>query len=309
MIKHLLTMADLQPEEIHTLIDEAEGFSKGAIWTPQRQAFVSNLFFEPSTRTKCSFEVAQRKLGLEVIQFEASASSALKGETLYDTVRTLESIGVDSVIIRHPADQYYEELLEGCRIPILNAGDGCGHHPTQSLLDLMTIKQEFGRFEGLKVAIVGDIRHSRVAHSNAVALKKLGAEVVFSGPPEWFDENTNYESIDSAVRSADVVMLLRIQHERHERHSGVSKEDYHREYGLTLERERLMKPGSIIMHPAPVNRDVEIASSLVESPRSRIFKQMENGVYVRMAVLKRSLAQKTGGRYHEAFAEKRAVAR
>ncbi|WP_082686831.1 aspartate carbamoyltransferase catalytic subunit [Bacillus sp. FJAT-27445] len=308
-MKHLLTMADLQPDEIHTLIDEAEGFSKGAIWAPKRNAFVSNLFFEPSTRTKCSFEIAERKLGLEVIQFEASASSALKGETLYDTVRTLESIGVDAVIIRHPADQYYDELLTGCRIPILNAGDGCGHHPTQSLLDLMTIKQEFGRFAGLKVAIVGDIRHSRVAHSNAVALKKLGAEVVFSGPPEWFEEKSSFEPIDSAVRTADVVMLLRIQHERHERHYGLSKEDYHRMYGLTIERENRMKPGSIIMHPAPVNRDVEIASCLVESQRSRIFKQMENGVYVRMAVLKRALAQQTGGRYHEAFAEKRAVAR
>ncbi|RHW36475.1 aspartate carbamoyltransferase catalytic subunit [Neobacillus notoginsengisoli] len=306
---HLLTMADLQPEEITSLIVEAESFAKGAVWQPERSVYVSNLFFEPSTRTKCSFEMAERKLGLEVIQFEASASSALKGESLYDTVKTMESIGVDALVIRHPEDQYYDELKETCGISILNAGDGCGHHPTQSLLDLMTIKQEFGRFTGLKVAIVGDFRHSRVAHSNADALRRLGAEVVFSGPPEWFDENSPYEPIDRAIRTADVIMLLRIQHERHERKYRITREEYHRRYGLTPERERRMKPGSIIMHPAPVNRDVEIAGGLVECPRSRIFKQMENGVYVRMAVLKRSLSQIKGGHNVEVFAKKRALAR
>lgn len=292
-MKHLLTTNDLSLEEIRVILDEAQAFSEGATWQPEQQTFVANLFFEPSTRTKCSFEVAERKLGLQVIPFEVNASSVLKGETLYDTVRTLESIGVNALVIRHSVDDYYKELVDRTNLPILNAGDGCGHHPTQSLLDLLTIQQEFGHFYGLKVAIIGDIRHSRVARSNANVLKRLGAEVVFSGPEEWFDksllENGFYEDIETAIATADVVMLLRVQHERHEGDGNFSKEAYHLKYGLTEAREKTMKSGSIIMHPAPVNRNVEIADSLVECERSRIFKQMENGVFVRMAVLKRAL--------------------
>ncbi|MDP4106818.1 MAG: aspartate carbamoyltransferase, partial [Bacillota bacterium] len=188
---------------------------------------------------------------------------------------------------------YFEELTGKVGIPIINAGDGCGHHPTQSLLDLLTIRQEFGRFAGLKVAIIGDIRHSRVARSDANILTRLGAEVVFSGPDQWFDKdiigNCKYESVDNAIASSDVVMLLRIQHERHHEKGNLSINNYHQQYGLTVEREKSMKPRSIIMHPAPVNRNVEIADSLVECERSRIFKQMQNGVFVRMAALKRSL--------------------
>lgn len=287
---HLLTMDDLQISEISELLYEAEEFSKGNCWTPDRQSYVTNLFFEPSTRTKMSFEMAERRLGLQVIPFEAGTSSLQKGESLYDTVKTLESIGLSAVVIRHQEERYFD-VLENINIPVINGGDGCGHHPTQSLLDLMTIQQEFGGFQNLKVAIIGDIRHSRVARSNASALTRLGAKVIFSGPSEWFlDELTcPYVPIDEAIRYADVVMMLRIQHERHEHTSHLSKPEYHVQYGLTLERAKLMKPKSIIMHPAPVNRDVEIASELVESRQSRIFKQMENGVYVRMAVLKRVL--------------------
>lgn len=309
-MKHLLTTTDIPIEEIREILDEAQAFSEGAAWQPEQQTFVANLFFEPSTRTKCSFEVAERRLGLQVIPFEVNASSVLKGETLYDTVKTLESIGVGAVVIRHSIDNYFMELTERVNLSILNAGDGCGHHPTQSLLDLLTIRQEFGHFIGLKVAIIGDIRHSRVARSNATVLKRLGAEVVFSGPEKWFDEslqvNGSYEDIDTAIETSDVVMLLRVQHERHEGENSFSKESYHRQFGLTVEREKRMKAGSIIMHPAPVNRDVEIADSLVECERSRIFKQMENGVFVRMAVLKRALRK--GGNEHVHHHQKWSVA-
>ncbi|MBE4908795.1 aspartate carbamoyltransferase catalytic subunit [Bacillus luteolus] len=297
-MKHLLKMNELTIEEIEQILSEAEQFSKGVQWILPEQTFVANLFFEPSTRTKFSFEVAEKKLHLEVLNFEAETSSVQKGESLYDTIRTLESIGTKAVIIRHPEDNYFETLREKVGIPILNAGDGCGNHPTQCLLDLLTIKQEFARFEGLKVAIIGDIRHSRVARSNAEALTRLGAEVVFSGPTEWHDQSIPYGTyvhIDEAIQTADVVMLLRIQHERHGGATGKNAKDYHEQFGLTVEREKRMKSSSIIMHPAPFNRDVEIASELVECERSRIFKQMENGVYIRMAVLKRALQSVQGG--------------
>ena len=261
-MNHLLSTTALSIEEINGILSDAHHFSEGIQWNPGKQIFVSNLFFEPSTRTKSSFEMAERKLGLEIISFDPSTSSVLKGETLYDTVRTLEFIGVNAVVIRHNIDRYFEELVGRVGIPIINAGDGCGHHPTQSLLDLFTIKQEFGKFEGLKVAIIGDIRHSRVARSNADALTRLGAKVVFSGPQVWFDKtllgNGDYEDIDTAIETSDVVMLLRIQHERGANDENVKK-NYHQEYGLTIERERRMKSQSIIMHPAPVNRGVEIA--------------------------------------------------
>lgn len=297
-MKNLLTTTELTVEEMNQILTEAQRFSEGYTWKPAQQSFVANLFFEPSTRTKSSFFVAERRLGLEVVPFEVENSSVRKGETLYDTVRTLESIGVNAVVIRHKEDRYFDRLVGKVNIPIINGGDGCGHHPTQSLLDLYTIKQEFGQIQGLKIAIIGDIVHSRVARSNADALVRLGAQVVFSGPEVWFDESLlkygRYEPIDEAVSTADVVMLLRIQYERHHSSFAANPEDYHQKYGLTIEREKMMKPHSIIMHPGPVNRGVEIADNLVECKRSRIFKQMENGVFVRMAVLKRAI-QTEGG--------------
>lgn len=300
MKKDLLTTTHLTLQEIHNILETAQQFAEGMVWKPETQKFVANLFFEPSTRTKSSFEAAERRLGLDIIPFEVGTSSVLKGETLYDTVKTLEVIGVNAVVIRHTADNYFDELAEGISIPVLNGGDGCGHHPTQSLLDLLTIRQEFGSFEGLNIAIIGDTLHSRVARSNADVLSRLGANVVFSGPKEWFDgermpEGCRFVPVDEAIAEADVVMLLRIQHERHSDGEKISMKDYHLKYGLTVEREARMKHGSIIMHPAPINRGVEIADCLVESERSRIFKQMQNGVYVRMAVLKRSLENQEGG--------------
>ncbi|MDR4983456.1 aspartate carbamoyltransferase [Bacillus cereus] len=301
-MSHLLTMSELSEQEISEILKDAEDFANGKERKTTEQTFVANLFFENSTRTRFSFEVAEKRLGLDVLNFSADSSSVQKGETLYDTIRTLESIGTKAVVIRHEQDRYFDELKDQVNIPILNAGDGCGNHPTQCLLDLLTIKQEFGSFEGLKIAIVGDVRHSRVARSNAEALTKLGATIYFASPEEWKDEENafgTYKDLDELVPEVDVMMLLRVQHERHDHYETDIMKEYHEKHGLTVEREKRMKKGSIIMHPAPVNRDVEIASVLVECERSRIFKQMENGVYVRMAVLKRALPNVLGGMKHE----------
>ncbi len=285
----MFTTAELTVSIINSLLKEANEFAQGKTLKPEKDIFVTNLFFENSTRTKTSFDIAERKLGLHVVPFEVSTSSILKGESLYDTVRTLEALGIGALVIRHQTDAYYREL-EGISIPIINAGDGKGHHPSQCVLDLMTIQQEFGSFKGLKVGIVGDVAHSRVANSDAEELRKLGAKVYFSGPSKWFDEGTlingTFLQLDELIKEVDVLMLLRIQHERHEERMDMSLESYHRRYGLTVEREKNMKEKAIIMHPAPVNRGVEIAPELVECKRSRIFKQMENGVFARMAILK-----------------------
>lgn len=291
-LKHLLTAEALTDREVMGLIRRAGEFKQGAKWHPEeRQYFATNLFFENSTRTHKSFEVAEKKLGLEVIEFEASRSSVQKGETLYDTVLTMSAIGVDVAVIRHGKENYYDELIQSKTIQcsIINGGDGSGQHPTQCLLDLMTIYEEFGGFEGLKVAIVGDITHSRVAKSNMQLLNRLGAEIYFSGPEELYDHQFDvygqYVPLDEIVEKVDVMMLLRVQHERHDGKESFSKEGYHLEYGLTNERATRLQKHAIIMHPAPVNRDVELADELVESLQSRIVAQMSNGVFMRMAIL------------------------
>lgn len=282
---HLVSMKQLTEKEIIALLNRAKNLQKyGARELPGKY-IVSNLFFEPSTRTKMSFEVAQRQLGLDIIPFESRYSSAMKGESLYDTVKTFEAIGVDVLVIRHPDEEYYEPLIGKTSVTIINGGDGAGQHPTQSLLDLFTIREEFGSFEGLNIAIVGDIAHSRVARSNADALEKLGANITFLCPEEWAGEFDAKHEWDDDILNSDVIMLLRVQHERHDDKMAFTKEEYHEKYGLTLERAARMKDNAIIMHPAPVNRGVEIDGDLIESEKSRIFKQMKNGVYVRMAVL------------------------
>ena len=288
----MLRITDFSIEKINSLLDSADEFANGKIQRATQDVFVSNLFFEDSTRTKTSFDIAQRKLGLQVVPFDITTSSLNKGESLYDTVKTLKSLGIDLAVVRHSKDKFYEEL-KSIDLPVINGGDGTGNHPSQNLLDLMTIRQEFGQFKGLKIGIVGDVKHSRVANSNAEALRKMGAKVYFSGPEKWFDEGTiingTYLSIDDLVKEVDVLMLLRIQHERHGEKMKISLESYHRKFGLTVDREKMMKEKAIIMHPAPINRGVEIANSLVECGRSRIFKQMQNGVFARMAILKDAL--------------------
>lgn len=291
----MFKISDLSTDLIQKILDESSQFAQGKQAKVTQECYCSNLFFENSTRTKTSFTLAEKKLGLQLIPFDAATSSVNKGESLYDTVKTLEAIGLNIVVIRHSEDNYINQL-SGINIPIINGGDGTGHHPSQSFLDLLTIKQEFGDFENLNIGIVGDIKHSRVARSNAEALRRLGARVSFSGPKEWFNEgaffNGTYQPMDELVRNSDVLILLRIQHERHKNKTHYSKEEYHHKYGLTLEREQKMKPQAIIMHPAPVNRGVEIDSSLIECKRSRIFKQMQNGVFARMAILKNALEEK-----------------
>lgn len=288
----MFTITELSNERINSIVTEALAFANGKTAKIEGEVFCSNLFFEDSTRTKTSFDIAERKLGLQVVPFDASHSSVNKGESLYDTVRTIESLGVNIVVIRDKKDRYFDELND-IKIPIINGGDGTGNHPSQCMLDLMTIYQEFGRFEGLKVGIVGDVKHSRVANSNAEALRRLGAKVYFSGPEQWFDEgaliNGTYLNVDELIADVDVLMLLRIQHERHDSKMSFSASEYHRKYGLTKEREKAMKKEAIIMHPAPINRGVEIDTDLVECERSRVFKQMQNGVFARMAILKEAL--------------------
>lgn len=257
--------------------------------------FIANLFFEPSTRTRFSFEIAEKRLGAEVLNFQEELSSRQKGESIYDTLKTLEALGVHGAVIRHEQNGLLSQLADKVNLAIINAGIGHEEHPTQCLADLLTIYEEFGRIDGLKVAIVGDVWHSRVARSNYFGLTKLGAQVYFSGPQElnltgdnWIP-SAHWHTWEELLDEVDVMMLLRIQHERHSQKLAMSKEEYHLRYGLTEERAQRMKQKAIIMHPAPVNRGVELADSLVESPRSRIFKQMENGVYVRMAVLLHAL--------------------
>lgn len=284
-MKHLISVEDLSQEDILRTFALADRFRKEK-FKLNEQVFAANLFFEPSTRTKMSFLVAEKKLQMETLDFHPEQSSINKGETLLDTVKTFEAIGANILIIRHQDDDWSKELLPHLSIPVVNGGAGTKDHPTQSLLDAYTIYEEFGTFEGLKVVIAGDIKHSRVAHSSLMLLERLGAEIYVSGAEEHMDEYCPYPylTMDEAVEEADILMLLRIQHERHASSEGTIA-DYHEKYGLTIEREARMKSKAIIMHPGPVNRDVEIASDLVEADRSRIFTQMENGVYVRMAIL------------------------
>ncbi|GAB3069608.1 aspartate carbamoyltransferase catalytic subunit [Salinicoccus sesuvii] len=282
----LLSMHQLTDTDIMRLIKRALEMKAGK-YTPYKETkYIANLFFEPSTRTKASFEMAEKRLGITSIPFDVDHSSVTKGESLYDTCRTMEAIGCEALVIRHGITQYYDEM-EALGIPIINGGDGSGSHPTQSLLDLMTIYEKFGRFDGLKVLIAGDISHSRVAKSNQQALSKLGAEVRFCAPEAWQDDSiaVPYVNLDDAVGEADVVMLLRVQHERHGDTVDFTKKSYHMNYGMTLSRHQHMKENAIIMHPAPVNRDVEIDGRLIEGPRSVIFEQMNNGVFMRMSVL------------------------
>ncbi len=288
-MKHdLFRIKDLTKNELLDILDDAQAFASAyQDWQFPQRKLIANLFFEPSTRTHYSFVSAEHQLNCRVENFTAAGSSVEKGESLYDTVKTFERIGYDAVVIRHPQDEYFKEL-NNIQIPILNAGDGKGNHPTQCLLDLLTIRQEFHQFEGIKLAVIGDIRHSRVAHSIQEAMTMLGGETRFGGPLEWQDGNEAYVSVDELVAWADVVMMLRIQHERHESLMKMSSQEYLERYGMTKVRYHRMQDHAIIMHPAPVNRGVEIADELVESEKSRIFKQMSNGVLVRKAVLKRA---------------------
>ena len=289
-MKKLLRLKDLDVEDINKIIDLAFECKKGKFDDMLKGKIVANLFFEPSTRTQYSFNMAQLRLGLKVISFDHSTSSILKGESLYDTIKTFESFGTDCLIIRHPMNEFYKQL-NLIDIPIINAGDGTLDHPTQCLLDLMTIKDNFGEFKGLKVVIIGDIKHSRVAHSNIEVMKRLNMNVVISGPKEFCEDCYEFQNIDEAIVDADVVMLLRLQRERHDQAITINDDNYNLLYGINKNRVKNMKENAIIMHPAPFNRNVEISDDVIECEKSRIFNQVNNGVYVRMAVLLRILGE------------------
>ena len=284
-MKNLLRLQDLSIEEINNILDLAQSIKDKKISPLVENKIIANLFFEPSTRTHYSFATAEAILGCKTIDFSPNSSSMKKGETFYDTIKTFESFGVDGLVIRDAKNQWYKELINKIKVPIINAGDGSADHPTQTLLDLLTIKQEFGKFEGLKVLVVGDISHSRVAHSNILNMRRLGMEVFVSAPDIFKDNQYNYVDFDEYISKVDVINMLRIQNERLEKDCKYNVQQYNKEFGLNNERLRKMKPNAIIIHPAPFNRNVEINDDVIESKPSRIFKQISNGVYVRMAVL------------------------
>ncbi|TPR18156.1 aspartate carbamoyltransferase catalytic subunit [Apilactobacillus timberlakei] len=290
---NFLNINEFSNDEIKKMILLAHKFRNGKQIKFKKPIYAANLFFENSTRTHTSFEMAQRKLGIQTFNINPQTSSMKKGESLSDTIKTLQAIGMDCLVIRHKLTGWYQELSKDSNINIslVNAGDGSGQHPSQSLLDLVTIDDEFHKFAGLSIGIIGDLVHSRVARSDAEILQRLGANVYFAGPKAWypkdFDKFGTYVTIDEIIDKLDVVMMLRVQLERlnHELVSKFTNQNYFEDYGLTKQRAAKMKKKAIIMHPAPVNRDVEIASQLVESSNSRIFRQMNNGVYARMAIL------------------------
>jgi len=293
--RHLLGIEPLEPAEIQTILDTADALRE-ILDRPIKKVpalrgkTVVNLFYEPSTRTRSSFEIAERVLSADSLSIATAASSVTKGETLLDTARNLEAMNPDMVIVRHASAGAPHLLARHCRFSVVNAGDGAHEHPTQALLDALTMRQKKGRIKGLRVAIVGDILHSRVARSNLWLLSKLGASVVLAGPPTLIPPGLERlaqvtHRIDEAVEGADVVMMLRIQLERMAGGFFPTTREYHRRFGLTEERVRRAKQDVLVMHPGPMNRGVEIASEVADGPYSVILEQVTNGVAVRMAVL------------------------
>jgi aspartate carbamoyltransferase catalytic subunit len=294
--KHLLGIAGLDAGEITLILDTAvamkEVGTRAIKKVPTlRGRTVVNLFFEPSTRTRTSFEIAEKRLSADTLSIATATSSVTKGETLADTVRNLEAMSPDMIVMRHASSGAPHLLSRICRSAIINAGDGMHEHPTQALLDAFTIREHKGRLKGLKVAIIGDLLHSRVLRSNVLLLNTMGAEVWLCGPPTLMPAQLDRfgvrstTRIEEAVDGADVVMLLRIQQERMHGHFFPSIREYFTLFGMTPERLRLAKDDVIVMHPGPMNRGVEIDSAVADGPYSVILEQVSNGVAVRMAVL------------------------
>jgi aspartate carbamoyltransferase catalytic subunit len=297
--KDLLGIRELSAGEITHILDTAESFrdiSRREIKKVPalRGRTVINLFFEPSTRTRTSFEIAAKRLSADAINISASTSSVTKGETLLDTARNLEAMAPDCIVVRHSSAGAPYQLARICRAAVVNAGDGAHEHPTQALLDALTIRERKGRIAGLKVAIIGDILHSRVARSNIHLLTKLGATVSVAGPGtlvpnefgELVEEGVVVEPrIEQAIEGADVLMILRIQRERQDAAFFPSMREYAVHYGLNLSRLEHAAPDAIVMHPGPMNRGIEIASDVADGTRSLILDQVTNGLAVRMAVL------------------------
>jgi aspartate carbamoyltransferase catalytic subunit len=296
MKKDLLGIDDLSRDEIYRVLETAEAMreigERPIKKVPAlRGKTVVNLFYEPSTRTRTSFEIAEKRLSADTLNIAVAASSVLKGETLADTAMNIEAMSPDMIVLRHASSGACHLLSRICKSRIINAGDGMHEHPTQALLDAFTIKQHKGAIEGLRIAIVGDLLHSRVLRSNVLLLTKLGADVCLCGPPTLMPPGIERlgvrvsSSVNEAVTGADVIMMLRIQQERMQGAFVPSLREYYNVFGMTLERVRRAKPDVIIMHPGPMNRGVEIASEVADGPFSVILEQVANGVSVRMAVL------------------------
>ncbi|MFY9557652.1 MAG: aspartate carbamoyltransferase catalytic subunit [Blastocatellia bacterium] len=300
--KDLLGIRELSVEEINTILDAADSFKAISQRTIKkvptlRGKTVINFFFEASTRTRTSFEIAAKRLSADSVNISASSSSLTKGESLIDTAQNLQAMAPDAIIIRHPSPGVPHQLARMIDASVINGGDGAHEHPTQALLDAFTIRERKGRIGGLQIAIIGDIMHSRVARSNTHLLTKLGAHIRVAGPrtliPPHYDKLiedsegsiTVCEHIEEAIAGSDVVMMLRIQRERMNDSFFPSLKEYSIEYGLTLRRLDLAAPECIVMHPGPVNRGIEISSEVMDGARSLILDQVTNGVAVRMAVL------------------------
>ena len=295
-MKHLLSAADLDADTATLVLDTAAEMASVSGREVKklptlRGRTVVNLFYEDSTRTRISFEAAAKRLSADVINFSAKGSSVSKGESLKDTALTLQAMGADAVVIRHPASGAPHRLAAWVDGSVLNAGDGTHEHPTQALLDAYTMRSRLGRLDGLSVAIVGDVLHSRVARSNVLLLSALGAAVTLVGPPtllpvgvDSWPAKTSYD-LDDVLPGADVVMMLRVQRERMADSYFPSAREYARRYGLDVPRLRRLPAHAVVMHPGPMNRGMEITPEVADSPRSTIVEQVANGVSVRMAVL------------------------
>jgi aspartate carbamoyltransferase catalytic subunit len=294
--KDLLGIKEISVEDITLILDTAAGFKdvlgRDIKKVPTlRGKTAVNLFFEPSTRTRTSFELAAKRLSTDVINFSVPTSSVVKGESLIDTALTVQALGADFIIIRHSSAGVPHLLARKLRASVINAGDGTNEHPTQALLDAFTIKEKKGKIEDLDIAIVGDIMHSRVAKSNIYSLTKLGAKIRLIGPPTLIPAEMKeigvgvFHSMEEGLKDIDVVMMLRIQMERQGKGFFPSTEEYSKNWGLTSERLFLARNNAIVMHPGPMNRGIEISSEIADGPRSVILEQVTNGLAVRMAVL------------------------
>ena len=294
--KDLLGIKEISVEDITLILETAAGFKdvlgRDIKKVPTlRGKTAVNLFFEPSTRTRTSFELAAIRLSTDVINFSVPTSSVVKGESLIDTALTVQALGADFIILRHPSAGVPHLLARKLRASVINAGDGANEHPTQALLDAFTIQEKKGGIEGLDIAIVGDIMHSRVAKSNIYSLTKLGAKIRLIGPPTLIPEEMKeigvgvFHTMEKGLKDVDVVMMLRIQLERQGKGFFPSTEEYSKNWGLTPERLSLAKDDAIVMHPGPMNRGIEIASEIADGPQSVILEQVTNGLAVRMAVM------------------------
>lgn len=294
--KHLLGLEDVQKSDIELILKTAESFKEimdrdvKKVPTLRGKSIV-NLFYEPSTRTRTSFELAGKYLSADTINFTSSASSVRKGETLKDTAKTLEMMGVDAIVIRHSSSGAAKYLSRHVTASVINAGDGTHEHPTQALLDMLTVKEKKGTLSGLKVAIFGDILHSRVARSNIFGFTKMGSEVYVAGPSTLMPPNIEemgakpVKTIEEAIEGADVVMALRIQLERQQKGLFPTIREYAKFFGLNKDKLALAKPTAILLHPGPVNRGIELTSEVIDGSQSVINQQVKSGVAVRMAVL------------------------